>query len=268
MCNSTVCYMLTARRGRFSIASLVCLMGTVLAAYAWNRSYVEGRIIRENWPEFTPGDGWGPTNEKVAKELQAGISLGQIASLDEGRSLHYVFELSRSHPEALTGWNWYFQFSKNNIFFIRCIAGSLRLSVHTIERSYQEFEDAQSARFRTNRRPKSFEFWGFGVGQTDHQRIASYVEEDSWKLARRRYAQNEWRIMNANFRVSFLKLPIWIILGAFLIVPVRAFVVMPIRHHRRRRANRCVHCNYNLNALTEPRCPECGTPVPSRTPLV
>jgi ribosomal protein L37E len=26
----------------------------------------------------------------------------------------------------------------------------------------------------------------------------------------------------------------------------------------------CIQCGYNLFGLTEPRCPECGTPFPSR----
>lgn len=255
--------MLTNRRRRFSIVSIACLGCVAFAAFVWNRSYVEGRIIRKNWPEFTPGEGWGPLNEDIANELRTNITLDRVFQLNEGQALHYVMGYSQTHPEAVTGWNWYVQFSKNHIVFIRCIAGSLRLSVHSIVRSYQEYADAQSVRFQPYGRSKSLQIWGFGIKQFDHRRIAPFMPEHGWETARRRYSSNDWRIKNADYRVSSVTLPIWLILGVFLIPPMRVLVIEPIRHHRRRCANRCIHCNYSLTALTEPRCPECGTTIPS-----
>ena len=49
-----------------------------------------------------------------------------------------------------------------------------------------------------------------------------------------------------------------IILLAFY--PTFAFIRGPVRRWRRRRHGLCIACSYNLTALTEPRCPECGEP--------
>ncbi|HEX4793117.1 MAG TPA: hypothetical protein VH370_04960 [Humisphaera sp.] len=46
----------------------------------------------------------------------------------------------------------------------------------------------------------------------------------------------------------------WLILG---LIPVRVYF-LKMRAARRRRANQCVHCGYDMRA-TQDRCPECGT---------
>ena len=59
--------------------------------------------------------------------------------------------------------------------------------------------------------------------------------------------------------MTYFRLPIWIIVVALLIHPIRAVVLGPLRDRRRRRNNECTNCGYNLTGLPEPRCPECGT---------
>ncbi len=58
---------------------------------------------------------------------------------------------------------------------------------------------------------------------------------------------------------SGLIFPIWSAL--FLSVGIATlFIRGPVRRHRRRRRNHCLHCGYNLTGLSDPRCPECGRP--------
>jgi len=60
----------------------------------------------------------------------------------------------------------------------------------------------------------------------------------------------------------FIDIPRWIpVIGTAISawVPVR-LMVPPLKRWRRRRLGLCVNCGYNLTGLTEPRCPECGTP--------
>ena len=63
---------------------------------------------------------------------------------------------------------------------------------------------------------------------------------------------------NARARISFFRVPIWLIAGLLLFIPIRAALFGPIRFRRRIRRNRCGFCGYDLTGLTEPRCPECG----------
>lgn len=56
-----------------------------------------------------------------------------------------------------------------------------------------------------------------------------------------------------------LSIPSWMLVGIFSAWPLLAFLRGPFRRARRRFANRCLHCGYNLTGLIEPRCPECGT---------
>lgn len=54
-------------------------------------------------------------------------------------------------------------------------------------------------------------------------------------------------------------IPLWIPTLLFSLVAWRSF--LPIWNRRKRRKlGLCFNCGYNLRALTEPRCPECGTP--------
>jgi len=57
-----------------------------------------------------------------------------------------------------------------------------------------------------------------------------------------------------------LDISLWAVTVAFAIYPALAFMRAALRwwRRRRRRANQCVRCGYNLTGLSEPRCPECG----------
>ncbi len=45
--------------------------------------------------------------------------------------------------------------------------------------------------------------------------------------------------------------------AAILALPIALWG--PLRCHRRRKRNQCIHCGYRLTGLVEARCPECGT---------
>ncbi len=55
-----------------------------------------------------------------------------------------------------------------------------------------------------------------------------------------------------------IRFPVWAPLIVFACYPTIAFIRGPLRRHRRRKRNQCIHCGYNLTGLPEPRCPECG----------
>jgi hypothetical protein len=67
----------------------------------------------------------------------------------------------------------------------------------------------------------------------------------------------------STIRVRYFRLPVWLIVVLLLVYPIRATLWGPILERRRRRRNQCLNCGYNLIALIEPRCPECGTPCKS-----
>ena len=54
-------------------------------------------------------------------------------------------------------------------------------------------------------------------------------------------------------------LPMWFTSLLLVAYPIVA-LVREIRRRRRRRRGFCRKCGYNLTGLSEPRCPECGTP--------
>ncbi len=56
-----------------------------------------------------------------------------------------------------------------------------------------------------------------------------------------------------------LRFPVWASLTVFACYPFIAIVRGPLRRHRRRKRNECIHCGYSLTGLPKPRCPECGT---------
>ncbi len=53
----------------------------------------------------------------------------------------------------------------------------------------------------------------------------------------------------------------WLPVTAFAagLLPFSSGLLTAVRMRRRRRRGRCVCCNYMLEGLSEPRCPECGT---------
>lgn len=58
---------------------------------------------------------------------------------------------------------------------------------------------------------------------------------------------------------TFVRMPTWLPCVLLLYAPIRA-VIRGMRERHRKRHNLCETCGYVLHALTEPRCPECGTP--------
>jgi hypothetical protein len=60
--------------------------------------------------------------------------------------------------------------------------------------------------------------------------------------------------------------PGWTPVVPFSIPPLVAVLRGPVRRHYRRKHGRCARCGYLLTGLTEPRCPECGTPIDSAVP--
>ncbi|MEK7710459.1 MAG: hypothetical protein AAB341_01060 [Planctomycetota bacterium] len=62
-------------------------------------------------------------------------------------------------------------------------------------------------------------------------------------------------------RVSYVRLPVWLPCLLLLYRPCWA-IVHGVRERFRRRNNLCLKCGYHLKGLIEPRCPECGSPVP------
>ena len=59
-----------------------------------------------------------------------------------------------------------------------------------------------------------------------------------------------------------LMVPLWSITLATAILPVAAYVRHTQRNERRK-SGRCIKCGYDLHA-TPGKCPQCGTPLPSR----
>jgi len=60
------------------------------------------------------------------------------------------------------------------------------------------------------------------------------------------------------FRLSLVRVPLWVPVVLLLIYPAAAFLLGPVRRRLRRNRNQCLECGYALVALSEPRCPECG----------
>lgn len=59
---------------------------------------------------------------------------------------------------------------------------------------------------------------------------------------------------------SFVRMPVWLPVVLLLMQPIRAIIFGPWLWRRRERNHLCLACGYERIGLTEPRCPECGTP--------
>jgi hypothetical protein len=59
-------------------------------------------------------------------------------------------------------------------------------------------------------------------------------------------------------------IPFWSAVLVLAVYPAVALYRGPIRHRRRRNANLCVRCGYNLTGNVSGRCPECGDPLPEK----
>lgn len=59
---------------------------------------------------------------------------------------------------------------------------------------------------------------------------------------------------------SFARMPAWLPVVLLLVQPIRAIIFGPWLWRRRSRNQLCLACGYEKIGLTEPRCPECGTP--------
>jgi hypothetical protein len=63
-----------------------------------------------------------------------------------------------------------------------------------------------------------------------------------------------WQSVNAGMSFHAVMVGLWAPMVVFAARPV--FLI--VRRYHRRRHNLCVACAYNLEGLTEGRCPECG----------
>lgn len=163
-----------------------------------------------------------------------------------------------------SGWTWRWRCFKNHTLMIRGISGSLRISIHSLREAYQDFWSVHGAQSTRPSLDSDLSALGFRARVYDYLAIFS-GQERWWTYSQNnaKYSADLWRNMNALHRIYVLTMPMWFVFLVFLILPFIVFILKPIRARQRRRANRCIHCNYDLNALTEPRCPECGAQVPS-----
>ena len=62
--------------------------------------------------------------------------------------------------------------------------------------------------------------------------------------------------------ITAVSFPHWMLLSVLgiLAMPLWAMALRLARRRFRHARELCVGCGYNLHGLTEPRCPECGTP--------
>jgi hypothetical protein len=79
-----------------------------------------------------------------------------------------------------------------------------------------------------------------------------------------RYAYQKLRTGQtvSGFALYFPHWSMLVVFGLFPLVRVRSW----FRRRRLAKSGRCVRCGYELCGLSEPRCPECGTPFERRAP--
>ena len=176
----------------------------------------------------------------------------------------------RKHDDGLThtrscGWTWFVDASHDHTLMARGIGGQLHLSIHSIKTTYENRDDYILNLPDNLPEPVRVSKLGITLATHDYRAFVLAKSNQEWADFRDAPGMDPttWRHLNAHYDVHVIELPIWQALLPFLILPFFSFVVIPIRRKRRLRSHHCACCNYNLTALTEPRCPECGTPVPS-----
>ena len=60
------------------------------------------------------------------------------------------------------------------------------------------------------------------------------------------------------YDVREVAVPMWALFVVLALYPAWAFLRGPVRRHRRRRKNLCLHCAYDLTGNVSGICPECG----------
>ena len=64
-----------------------------------------------------------------------------------------------------------------------------------------------------------------------------------------------------SIQMVILTFPAWLPFVVFAVYPSTAFILGPLRRHRRRKKGLCLECGYNLTGNVSGVCPECGEPV-------
>ncbi len=172
----------------------------------------------------------------------------------------------REEPDAEShvrtcGWAWYVDWSWDQTWMVRGVGGQLQLSAHSMVLAFEDYRASLTSHPDDYRKPQELAAIGFELVRYPYKAThnASKTEWDELKNLPTTNARN-WRMRNARYDVVAFRLPIWYVTIAFLVLPM-LYVRKSTRRWWRRRANRCIHCNYDLTALTEQRCPECGAPV-------
>jgi hypothetical protein len=98
----------------------------------------------------------------------------------------------------------------------------------------------------------------FGLGEFPRYDLWWFPTKENWEWYHRRDRSQPWWCQT---EVGFHRISIWLVGIPVIFLPW--FALAPwrwIARRRRRKRGSCVHCGYSLTGLTEPRCPECGTP--------
>jgi hypothetical protein len=73
----------------------------------------------------------------------------------------------------------------------------------------------------------------------------------AWVTARGLGCTTRWDVV-------YVKLPLWMPVFLFLVLPASAVAVRSVRRRRRRNRGLCERCGYDLRGSVSGRCPECG----------
>lgn len=233
-------------RHKLHIFALFCAIGVGLLEYSRRASYRYASTPPDPGPFNSQGDPIVSRTWMIRTPTSdAKVNEGRWLDMFRGRDVS-------SDGSYHSGWTWWKSHSSDHNIMVRGVGGSLRISLHFMINTYAKPRYTRATKSQTQLPAVGFRSHGFGA------QIYNYVDFRGFK---------ERLSVYASYRVYVLTLPMWFIMVALSIPPLYVFVFKPIRTMRRRRANNCINCNYNLNALTEPRCPECGTPVPSKLTL-